>query len=714
MTPMSSPGVPAWVADLDHLHALNEPALATDALGRVVFGNAAAAWRHGTIGEEGWASLSSLLVPEKDQGVIAPIFAQAMSGTTWEGRLDVRHVDGTVQPAEVACTPLRRGDEVVGTLWVSDYAVGAAEQVREIRRLGDRLRRLAAVAADLGTTESIEALTEIVIDQAADAVGATVASLCVRVDEDRLMLAGLRGGPLGAWSTGTIVPIDDGDPAGEVMRTGRLLMLRGTEAILERYPGLVPADSGPRSMVGLPLTAIGRTLGVITLTFPGLRELDAAELEFFTIMADSCAQAIVRIDSQRDAAEQAARVRFLAEAATELSRSLDYGRTLARVARLAVPRFADWCAIDLVEDGRLHRLAVEHVDPAKIELAHELLQRYPPHPDDPASVWQVIRTGRRLVLPSITDAMLVSAAVDRDHLELTRSLSVHSALTVPLETRGRVMGAMTWVASDERRPYTTSDAEFAENLAQRCALAIDNSQLYSQTSETAVQLQNAVLPDLSEGVPGWSVATHYSPASRTGVGGDFFDVIALPDGRLVLFVGDVMGRGVAAAASMAQMRASVRAHVVGDPDPALVGDKLDLQLQTYDMQQLVTLVYALIDPANDVLHAISAGHPPPVVVRRDGSTEQLVLPEGPPLGITLGPRESATVPFANGDLILGFTDGLLERRDEDIDVGQKRILVAASGLHTGALQAALDSLVDATRDPVRDDDVAALALRRMD
>ena len=200
-----------------------------------------------------------------------------------------------------------------------------------------------------------------------------------------LLLAGLRGGLAGAATRWAKFPIDAPTPAGDVVRSGRLLVLRGAEAIAERYPDLEHASEGPRSMVGLPLTVLGRTSGVITLSFPGVRELDAAELEFFAILADSCAQAIVRIDSQRDAAEQAARVRFLADSATELSKSLDYGRTLARVARLAVPEFADLCAIDLVEDGRLHRLAVEHVDPAKVELALELERRYPADPTRPAA-----------------------------------------------------------------------------------------------------------------------------------------------------------------------------------------------------------------------------------------------------------------------------------------------------------------------------------------
>ncbi len=706
--------MPAWAEELEHLDVLNEPALATDRTGRVVFGNTAAAWRHGVLGDEGWASLSSVILPEGDEGVLSEVIEQALHGVSWQGRLDVRHVDGSVQPAEVSCTPLRREKDIVGTLWIVDYAVGEWEQVREIRRLGDRLRRLSRVAASLNTADDIDAVTEIVIDQAADAVGATVASLSLTQDDDYLVLAGLRGGLEGAAKRWTRFPVANPTPAGDVVRSGRLLVLRGIEEIEGRYPDLEHASDGPRTMVGLPLKALGRTLGVITLTFPGVRELDAAELEFFAILADSCAQAIVRLDSQRDAAEQAARVRFLADSATELSRSLDYGQTLSRVARLAVPDFADFCAIDLLEDGRLRRLAVEHVDPEKVELALELERRYPADPDAAGGAWDVVLTGRRSLIHEITDEMLVASAHDEEHLRLARALDLHSAIVVPLVAHGRALGAITWVKAESRRPYTESDALFAEDLAQRCAIAIDNAELHSQTHETAVQLQHAVLPDLTAGIPGWMLARHYSPASRTGVGGDFFDAIGLPDGRLVLFVGDVMGRGVPAAAAMAQMRSAIRAHVVVDPEPGTLSSKLDLLMQTYEIPQLVTLVYLVIDPATDTLRVVSAGHPPPVVLRANGIAEQLVVSPGPPLGVGTEVRDVCVVPFRVDDTVLAFTDGLVERRDEDIDIGQKRILDAAPRLANGSLQRELDKLVDAARDRTHEDDVAALAVRRTD
>jgi len=364
----------------------------------------------------------------------------------------------------------------------------------------------------------------------ADAAGATVASISLVRDESTLALVGLRGGPEGAAQRWATYSIHDHNPASDVARTGQLLVLTGKEAFRTRYPDLEPASEGERSMVCLPLRVVGRAVGVITLSFPGRREFDNAELEFFGIIADSCAQALERIRAQQEAAEQAARVRFLADASIELSKSLDYEATLANVARLAVPAFADWCAIDVVEDDRLHRLAVEHVDPDKVRLALELERRYPSDRDAAGGAWEVMRTGQSLLIPDVTDDMIVAAAKDEEHLRLARQLALRSALVVPLVARGRVLGVITWVCAESERRYTDSDVAFAEDLGRRGAIAIDNAQLHSETLEAAVRLQRAVLPELAVDVPGWEIASHYSPAGRTEVGGDFYDAVALPDG----------------------------------------------------------------------------------------------------------------------------------------------------------------------------------------
>jgi hypothetical protein len=366
-----------------------------------------------------------------------------------------------------------------------------------------------------------------------------------------------------------------------------------------------------------------------------------------------------------------------------------------------------------LEDDRLHRLAVEHVDPAKVQLAHELEQRYPADRDAPGGAWQVIRTGRSILVPDVTDEMIVAGARDEEHLRLVRQLQLRSVMLVPLVARERVLGVITWVTAESARRYTDSDVAFAEDLGKRAAIAIDNAQLHSETMEAAVRLQDAVLPDLTADIPGWELASFYSPAGRTEVGGDFYDAIALPDGRLALFVGDVMGRGVAAAAAMAQTRAAVRAYVAVDVTPELVLARLDLLFATYAMtHQLVTLVYLVLDPGRHELTLANAGHPPPVVLRRDGGIEQLPTAVGAPLGTFPGNRRPVTVAFHAGDALVAFTDGLIERRGEDIDHGQRRLLDAVRALRQRPLAEALPGLVETVRDPTREDDVAVLVARR--
>ncbi len=187
------------------------------------------------------------------------------------------------------------------------------------------------------------------------------------------------------------------------------------------------------------------------------------------------------IDDRRRA-EQAAR--FLAEASATLSALVDEAGTLEKVARLAVPAFADWCSVDMAgEDGFPRRLAVAHVDPAKVEHAHDLLRRYPPDPDSPHGVPRVIRTGESQLVPEIGDDLLAAGARDDAHLALIRDLGLRSYLCVPLKGRGGTLGAITFVAAESGRRYGPDDLRLAEDLASRAAIAIENARLYAELRE---------------------------------------------------------------------------------------------------------------------------------------------------------------------------------------------------------------------------------------
>src|SRR3954454_5207591 len=700
--------------ELGHLDALAESVLIADVDGRLTYVNTAT---QRLLGLRAEVLLGRLIVEAAftvdDRGAFQEAAEAVFAGVPWLGELDVAHADGSTVRAEVSCAPIRRAGATTGLLCVLNELGGARSRVHVARRLADRITGLARVPAELAIAEDLDTVTKVVISEAADAVGATVGSLSLLVDADTLALAGLRGGREGAAARWTRYSVHDPTPAGDVARSGEALVLIGRDAIHERYPDLERAAEGERSMVVLPLRLTGRTIGVMTWSFPGRRSIDVAEMEFYAVIADSCAQAIERIRAQDESARQSARVQFLADATSKLTESLDYQRTLAEVAKMAVPTFADWCAIDLVEDDRLHRLAVEHVDPDKVALAVELQHRYPAE-REAGGVWDVIRTAETLLVAEITDEMIAPSAKDEEHLRLLLALQLRSIIIVPLVARGSVLGAMTMVMAESDRRYSEQDLGFASDLGRRAALAIDNSHLHTETLEAAVRLQHAVLPELPAEIPGWEVASYYSPSGRTEVGGDFFDVLPQPDGRLVVCVGDVMGRGVRAAASMAQMRAAIRAYVAVDPDPTHVLGMMDRLFTAYEIGQLVTMVYLVTDTAGGQVSMMNAGHPPPVVLRSDGSVEQLLSTGDPPLGTGEGDREITSFSLRAGDLVLAFTDGLIERRGEDIDVGQLRVAEAVTDLGRGPLTERLEQLVSRISDHTRSDDVAALALRRRD
>jgi len=186
-----------------------------------------------------------------------------------------------------------------------------------------------------------------------------------------------------------------------------------------------------------------------------------------------------RAEEQMRRSEEAQR--FLAEASSVLSSSLDYRETLASVALLAVPALADWCAVDVLEeDGSVDRLAVEHPDPYKVPLAYALEKRYPPEPEEPGGVRGVMRAGRPAFYPEITDEMLAATARDEEHLRLLREIGFTSVMLVPMIARGRTLGVITLVSAESGRRYEEDDLRLAEELARRAALAVDNAKLYEE------------------------------------------------------------------------------------------------------------------------------------------------------------------------------------------------------------------------------------------
>jgi GAF domain-containing protein len=578
-----------------------------------------------------------------------------------------------------------------------------------------RLLRLAEVTSELLAAESREAVAKVVTERLTDAAEADIGSLSLMLDEETLELVGIRGvrdGVADEWAT---YPLSGTNPAAEACRTHDTVLAVGLEAIRSRYPDLEMAADGERTLLCLPLLrGDGRCVGVLSLSFAGLRQIDDAEMLFLRLLADTCATTIDRIDAQGAAADREAKLAFLAEATAQLTGDLDYEATLTAVAEAAVPWFADWCAISLQEDGHLRNIAVAHNQPQLEGTVRELMERYPPRPDDKGGSYEVLRTGQSNLVPEVTDEMLVLNAKDDEHLRLIRLLELRSGMSCPLKVRGQVFGVITWVAGQGGRRFGPADLEFGEEIARRAAVAIDNAQLHSQVRDVALELQQAVLPADLPQVAGWRRAVRYLPAGRTDAGGDFYDLVPLDGGRLAMFVGDVMGRGVQATSVMAQMRSAMRTLIAVDPRPDALMAALDQVFETLHVDQLVTTVYALADPATDRLEVVSAGHPEPLLVRADGTIEALSPHSTLLLGVGGGERAVLEVDLRPGDALLLYTDGLVERRGEDSDDGTARLEAALAAFRSDDLEDWLTRVVETTRDLTRDDDVAAMLLVRTD
>ena len=390
-------------------------------------------------------------------------------------------------------------------------------------------------------------------------------------------------GILGALAEAVTVQSKGGRVEYANQAAATLLGLPGVHAVLTAEPGdligrfeIHHPDGSPVLQDELPGARVLRGEHPPPLLTQSLYKA-TGELRWFLTKAtaledeDGEILAVNVIEDVTEEREAALRQQFLSEAGEALSSSLDYEDTLRRIARLAVPRLADWCSVELPDDrGELQQVALTHVDPERVEQARAIREHYPADPEAPIGSHAVMRTGEPQLIPEIPDALLVDAARDEEHLRLIRALNIRSAISVPMVTGGRALGVMSFVFSDSARVYTEQDLAFAQELAARAATAIENARLYTERAEVARTLQASLLPEELPQVPGWRFAAEYRAGQEgADVGGDFYDVFAVEGGQMVL-LGDVTGMGVTAAALTSLVRHTAKTSAAFDPRPGAV------------------------------------------------------------------------------------------------------------------------------------------------
>jgi PAS domain S-box-containing protein len=382
-----------------------------------------------------------------------------------------------------------------------------------------RLQRVAELLAEVVTPQ--EVLDAILTDgvRAAEAHAGAIGVLSA--DGKSIELLAQRGydpDVMGSWGT---FPVDAPLPMSEVVRTGEPLFISSLAERNRLYPSLSHLGQEGNALVVLPLAVQGAVFGGLSLSFDRDIEFEQERRELKMAFARQAAQALAR--SRLYAAEQTLRERmtFLAEASELLASSLDYNRTLGRLAQLCVPGLADWCAIDILgPNGEIERLAVAHQDPDKVRWAHELQERYPPDPEAPRGVANVLRTGEPEFLPSFPQELLDEALGDNDELRrIVEELGLNSSITVPLNARGRTLGALSLIAAETHPPFTQADFELALEVARRAAVAVDNARLFREAERGANAAR--ALAYVADGVvliDKDSIVRHWNPAAALIMG----------------------------------------------------------------------------------------------------------------------------------------------------------------------------------------------------
>lgn len=409
---------------------------------------------------------------------------------------------------------------------------------------------------------------------------------------------------------------------------------------------------------------------------------------------------------------------FLAEASRVLASSLDHQRTLEQITELAVPRFGDWCFVSLLdESGPIERVAIHHRDPSKLEIAERIEAAYPLHRDDPGGVAEVMRGGRAIFAKVAPDT-LASYAKDAEHYGLLRELGVSNVIIVPMSAGGRVLGAITLASDGSGRQLTEADMPLMEELGRRAGIAVENSRLYTERTRIASALQQALLPEDLPRLPGAELEALYAAAGELNeVGGDFYDVFEHRDGRWVLVIGDVCGKGPRAAAVTALARHTLRAAAMTGQAPLVMIESVHQALMHQppglDMCTLGLILVDLRHPSAHLTIAL-AGHPQPVLVDSQGYARPVGRP-GTLLGV-LDPIqiEQADVQMNAGDTLVLHTDGVTEAGAPSRPLGEeglREICAMAPKLTLEDLLRRIEASAVTHAGGSARDDIALLALR---
>ena len=464
-------------------------------------------------------------------------------------------------------------------------------------------------------------------------------------------------------------------------------------------------EKGIRSLLGVPLLVEARVVGVLHVGSLTHREFDDADAGLLQVAADRAALAIDHAqmyEAERRAREEADRAVRVMHAVQRVTDAALAGMGLEDLLLTLLDRITevlstDTAAILLLDDDEtvLRARAARGIE-EEVEQGVRI-------PVGKGFAGRIAAERRPLFIPDVDHADILNP--------ILREKGIRSLLGAPLIVEGRVIGVLH-VGTLSFRTFTDRDAELLQVAADRAALAIDHAQSFEQR-RLAESLQRSVLPQELVPIPGVEAAVRYLPAaSGTALGGDWYDVFPLSEGRIGMVVGDVVGRGVEAAALMAQLRTALRAYAFEGHRPAVVVDRVNGLSSFLQPTTMTTTAFLVLDPEAEELTMVSAGHPPPLLVGSDGTAAFLDPPVGVPLGVSrVSGYVEWTCPIPAGSTLVLYTDGVVEVRGQSVDIGLERLRELASRGIADLEELCSTIVAELIADGRPADDVALLAAR---
>jgi PAS domain S-box-containing protein len=558
-----------------------------------------------------------LIIPADRQSEEDHVLASIRAGNKVDHFETIRRrKDGSLVPISLTVSPIRNAEGVI--VGASKVARDLTDKRRAERLLADareaqvdlqrRLMMLVAASGSLLISPRLEDVLPATLNLATQLLTPDACAVWRFQPLDQTWRIESSQGVSDRFAAEILAAYQDA-PVAAVPLTELLIVenVSDAAALGDRRQGYV--DEGIVAMMAVPLRIGADLSGALVLYYRAPHHFSDVEVETTRALGNLASAALTTAelyDTQRRSREQSD---FLAEVASILASSLDYENTLTRVAELAVPQVADWCTVDLLsESGETVRLAVAHVDPAKVEQARRFHERFPEDPIWKHGIRDVIRTGAPLLVPELTSEMLEAGADSAEYLAAVRELGITSYICVPLTARGRILGALTFVATAPDRKYTVTDLRVAESVAWRAALAVDNARAYEEVRR-ANQLKDDFLATFSHELrTPLNAILGYARMLKSGMVADdrlsrAFDILYRNATSLTQLVEDVLNVA------------------------RIVAGKIQLKMERVELPPLVSAAVETVQPAAEAkgVRLMTVVDPRPATVMGDPDRLQQVL-----------------------------------------------------------------------------------------